>query len=420
MEKINLDSLEKLSQLVFENCKALAHARACYFDRKNREHKFEYYNLLSTCILRIRETSNYVNNFNFERKNQFGQAFDFYEFISCLSIIFGCTESLLNIFSIKLSDYFVGKNYFSKSNKTKENDYDFFKFIRSAAVAHPENTTHYHRIAKRKNEIYPYAIWTSKVTDLLITEEDKDADISLLSWSAFEKCRYKRYYLYIDEFYSFINSVVEKINGTIPIVEELINKFDNNHRCKRLKKKNDFPTYHDYLMYLRKRILAFNTNKNEFPDGGLLIVDHIISNPLIDSKFKKYLKCKVFELSKMMIDNFNEIGFSNLIDDLDLYGVIKGKCKEPGYVNEKFYSYLQREASSEIESGEFSNFVEEYLTYAEYPDLGSDALWAVYKLFTCKLFLERYMSFPNYKNFSYADIFEISLELIFEQTIGKK
>lgn len=42
------------------------------------------------------------------------------------------------------------------------------------------------------------------------------------------------------------------------------------------------------------------------------------------------------------------------------------------------------------------------------------------KLFTCKLFLERYMSFPNYKNFSYTDIFEISLELIFEQTIGKK
>mgnify|MGYP003316563108 CR=1 FL=1 len=121
-----------------------------------------------------------------------------------------------------------------------------------------------------------------------------------------------------------------------------------------------------------------------------------------------------------MIDNFDEIGFSNSIDDLNLINVIKGKCNDYAYVDQKFNNYLYKEAIDEIDSGKFYNFIEEYDHHIENPDLGSNALWAVYKLFTCNLFLERFKSFPNYKSFSYADIFEISLELIYEQTIGRK
>ena len=115
-QKINLDHLEKISDIISKNYGAFAHAYSYKTGKDNKKHKFEYYNLLCTCILRIRETANYLSQFHFKQDNECGQAFDFYEFINCLSIIFGCTESLLNLFDIKLKDCVGDKTYFIKSN----------------------------------------------------------------------------------------------------------------------------------------------------------------------------------------------------------------------------------------------------------------------------------------------------------------
>jgi len=418
---INLKYVEIISELISDNYDAFAHAYSFKKSKDKKLRKFEYYNLLCTCILRIRETSRYLMNYSFRQENVCGQAFDFYEFINCLSIIYSCSESLLEIFNFNLKDDFKGKQYFIKSNRTRESDYKFFKFIRSAAVAHPDNTTNYPKISKRNNEIYPYAVWTSRVFDFLKSEREKDSDISLLSWASSERSQYKRYYLYIDEFFAFINAVVEDINKAVPIVNEIIETFKNKHRCKRLKKESSFNDYHDYLMYLRKRILSLNTDKYEYPDGGILLADHIISNPIISANFKNYLKRRIKKLEKMMIDNFDEIGFDFIFDELNLYEVIKNECDNPFYVDEKFNRYLKREANLEIENGKFYKFIPDLAKYRDDPRSGNDAFWAVYKLFSCDSFLYKYKNHSNYEELSYADIYEMSLELIFElATKGKQ
>ena len=418
-QEINLSSLEEISNLVSDNYDAFAHAYT-FRDKTKKRHKFEYYNLLCTCILRIRETSSYLMRYSFRQENVCGQAFDFYEFVSCLSIIFSCVESLLELFNAKLKDDFNNKRFFLKSNQTKESDYKFFKFIRSAAVAHPDNTTKYPKIAKRTNEIYPYAVWTSQVFDVFRTESNKDSDISLLSWASSERSRYKRYYLYIDEFFDFINAVVKGLDKVIPAVNAIIDEFKNKHRCRRLKKEDDFDNYHDYLMYLRKRLLSLNTNKYEYPDGGLLLADHIISNPITGDEFKRYIRKRVVRLTKMMIDDFDGIGFSFIFDELDLYKVIKGKVNDSGYVDEKFDCYLKREAIYEISGNSFRKFIPELAIYQDNPEDGSDALWAVYLLFSCDIFVNKYKSYSNYEKFSYADIYEMALEIIFRETIEKE
>lgn len=420
-QNINLSFLEIISDLISDNYDAFAHAYTFKKIKDKRKCRFEYYNLLCTCILRIRETSKYLTNYAFRQENVYGQAFDFYEFVNCLSIIYSCSETLLSIFNICLKDNFKGKQYFTKSNRTRESDYKFFKFIRSAAVAHPDDTTNYPKISKRNNETYPYAVWTSKVFDFLKTEREKDSDISLLSWASSERSQYKRYYLYVDEFFAFINAVVEDINKAVPIVNEIIETFKNKHRCKRLKKESSFNDYHEYLMYLRKRILSLNTNKHEYPDGGILLADHIISNPIISTNFKCYLKRRVKKLEKMMIDNFDEIGFNFIFDELNLYEVIKNECDDPIYVNEKFNRYLKRETILEIENDKFYKFMPDLVKYRDNPRLGNDAFWAVYKLFSCNSFLCEYKNHSNYEELSYADIYEMSLELIFElSTKGKQ
>lgn len=416
-QDINLALLEEISDSISENYDAFAHAYSFKKSKDKKKHKFEYYNLLCTCILRIRETSNYLMKYSFKQENVCGQAFDFYEFVNCLSIIYSCSESLLGIFNINLKDGFKDKQYFIKSNRTRESDYKFFKFIRSAAVAHPDNTTNYPKISKRNNEIYPYAVWTSKVFDFLKTERERDSDISLLSWASSERSQYKKYYLYIDEFYSFINAVVENLDKAIPAINSIIDKFKSKHRCKRLRKDSDFGNFHSYLTYLRKRILSLNTNKYEFPDGGILLADHIISNPIISSQFKEYVKKRVNILTQMMIENFDDIGFNFIFDELNLYKTIKTECKDPEYVDEKFYRYLKREAIYEIENAQYRNFIPELAIYRDNPQSGSDAFWAVYKLFSCDSFINKFKSHPNYISLNYADIYEMSLELIYEKTI---
>lgn len=419
-QTINLKYLEIISELISDNYDAFAHAYSFKKSKNKKIRKFEYYNLLCTCILRIRETSRYLMNYSFRQKNVCGQAFDFYEFINCLSIIYSCSESLLEIFNFNLKDDFKGKQYFIKSNRTREGDYKFFKFIRSAAVAHPDNTTNYPKISKRNNEIYPYAVWTSKVFDLLKTEREKDSDISLLSWASSERSQYKRYYLYIDEFYNFINAVVEDVNKAIPTINSIIERYKNRHRCKRLKAENKFDSYHEYLMYLRKRMLSLNTNKYEYPDGGILLADHVILNPIISSQFKGYIKKRVNCLTQMMVENFEEIGFDFIFDELDLYETIKNECEDPWYVDEKFYRYLKMEAVNEIKNNEYSCFIPDLALYRNDPQAGNKAFWAVYKLFSCNSFIDRFKDYSNYGKLNYADIYEMSLELIYEKTIKRK
>lgn len=417
-QSINTSFLDDLSELIKNNYDAFAHAYAFKVENK-KKHRFEYFNLMETCIIRIRETAHYLSNYEFKQVNICGQAFDFYEFINCLSIIFSCTESILSIFEIDLKEYFKNKSHFAKSNNTKENDYKFFKFIRSAAVAHPDNTSRYNKITKRKNEIYPYAVWTHRVMDLLIKEKDRNADISLLSWASSERSQYKRYYLYICEFFSFINAVTLTIKDTLPKAIKIANEYKEKHRCKRLKKESDFNNYHDYMMYLRNRLHNLNTLKDEFPDGGLLVADHILSNPIIGDTFKLYIKDRVNILRYLMINDYDQIGFDTIFDELDIYRVIKKKCHDSGYIAEKFSSYLRREAMEEIENGIYNNFYYEFVQYKDKPSEGSDAFWAVYKLLSCDLFLNMVKSCQEYRELCYADIYEMSLEIIYEETLGK-
>ena len=48
---------------------------------------YQYYNGTAASIIRMRETSKYLENFKFIKDNDFKQAFDFYEFINCISIV---------------------------------------------------------------------------------------------------------------------------------------------------------------------------------------------------------------------------------------------------------------------------------------------------------------------------------------------
>ena len=404
-KSINLAYLEKFNDVIANNacfCKKTINKR---IDKSGKnKYRYQYFNQLCTCIIRIRETSDYLQDFEFKQDNNHRQAFDFYEFINCIWIIYGCAETVFSIFNLDLTNYLTSKKVFKKSNRTNTDDVKFFRFIRSASTAHPSETTRHQKISHKKIETYPYALWTSSSFSFLLPDSEPNADIELLSWGPKTDSKYKRYYLYISEFYNFINAITNSFRALIPVTNDIVMANKEKLRCKRLKQEKDFDSYHSYLMYLRKRLSKLIDN-GEFPDGGLLLADHVLQNEKIGNEFKKYIKTRINRLIKQMQIDLEKISFDNIFDGLHLYDVIKGKTNKDGYISEKFHDYLSKEAKYEIETGDYS-----------YPsivtsDRCSNPDWAVYQLgfVSDVIFAKGELKGKE----TFADIYEIVLQNIY-------
>ena len=404
-KNINLTYLESFNEIITSN--------ACFYKKtvnkkidKNSKnsYRYQYFNQLCTCIIRIRETSGYLQDFDFKQDNNHRQAFDFYEFINCIWIIYGCVETVFSIFNLDITKYLTSKTSFRKSNRTNADDIRFFKFVRSASTAHPSETTRHQKISHKKIETYPYALWTSSSFSFLLSDSDPNADIELLSWGPKTDGKYKRYYLYISEFYKFINAILNLFKNIIPLANHIVAENKEKLRCKRLKREKDFDSYHDYLMYLRKRLSKLKDN-GEYPDGGLLLADHILQNSIIGDEFKKHIRAKICKLVKQMQIDLEEISFDDIFNDLNLYEVIKGKSSKDGYISEKFHNYLSKEAKYEIETGDYSypSAVSSYKC--------SNADWAVNQLSIVSNVILAKGEIRGQE--TYADIYELVLQNIY-------
>ncbi len=84
--EINLEVLEKFNDLV--NHKSIISKRMITNNKHNKRYSYQIWNQVCTCILRIRETSKYLNQLTLIRENVCGEAFSFYEFINLESICF--------------------------------------------------------------------------------------------------------------------------------------------------------------------------------------------------------------------------------------------------------------------------------------------------------------------------------------------
>lgn len=368
-------------------------------------------NLISVCIVRIRETSQYLNQFQFRKKNEFGEAFDFYEMINCISIIKECVYCLFEHFKLSLKKECEGKKIFSKSNKKKTDDFEFFSFIRSASSVHPQDTTYHADNLTYKHEFFPYAYWKEDSLDILDKDAPDDYDINLISWNSNPNCGRHPYYLYLEEFFEFANYLVSRISDLNPCVQNIIEQQKEKMCCKRLKSVKKFSNHSEYCLYLRGRLKNKNKGRDEFPDGGLLVASHILSNDLIGKEFKRFIFQRVQRIAKKMKKDITEIGYEDTYEGLCLYDALRDfNVFNKDYVSSKFHEYLEREALYEIENKTFQSFKPILLNKKPY----SNAEYAASLLFN------RIPHFYDLEQIlkadSYADLFEITLERIWLKT----
>ena len=405
--KLDLTYLEELNEIINSN--------DCFSKKKKKVGKnskgytYQYYNQLCACILRIRETSRYLeNDFKFRKENNSGQAFDFYEFINCTAIIKGSVEVLFKIFGQDFKQNYPSNKAFSISNKTRNSDISFFNFIRSAASMHPTETTFHNKITKHKFEVYPYAIWINRTISFSKGDVQSKADIELLGWDCKTKGKYKYYYLVTSEFNIFINNLLLSIKNLIPFVNKKAADYKESIRCKRLKKVDEFTNKRDYCLYLRKRIHSKLTN-DRFPDGGLLLASHALMNNLLGTDFKRYIEKRIKTIVNKMVTDITTIDYDEIFDNLNLANILK--CNESLYIAEKFHDYLYHETIYEIEKESFVEF-KKNIRYEEDNCNYTNAEWAVIKLKSCK---NSNIDEAIKKAKTYCDLYELVLELIYKE-----
>lgn len=407
--KLNLTYLEELNEIISSNDCFLKKKKKVAKTKKTEGYTYQFYNQLCACILRIRETSRYLDNdFKFRKENNSGQAFDFYEFINCTAIIKGSVEVLFKIFGLDYKKHYPSNKAFSISNKTKNSDISFFNFIRSAASMHPTETTSHNKITKHKFEVYPYAIWINRTISLLKGDVPSEADMELVGWDCKTKGNYKYYYLVTSEFSIFINNLLLSIKNLIPVVNKIAADYKELIRCKRLKSVGEFASKKDYCLYLRKRIHSKLTD-DEFPDGGLLLASHALMNELLGADFKRYIEKRIKTIVNKMITDITTIDYDEIFDNLYLGNILK--CNESHYIAEKFHDYLYRETIYEIEKESFVEF-KNCIRYEENNCNYTNAEWAVIKLISCK---NSNIDEAIKKAKTYCDLYELVLELIYKE-----
>lgn len=407
---INTHALEEFNEIIQHD--AIIYKKITVNKKKKVKMTYPIWNQVCTCIIRIRETSEYLNQLNIERKNVCGQAFSFYEFINLNSIIFECVNTLFHIFDGRknaLFDAYGKTKYFKKSNKTKQNDIKFFKFVRSASAVHPNNTTEYNEITNLKHEFYPYAIWNTSLDLFALKKDDpKDFDISLDSWNSKPNCYRRHYFLYLSEFYEFTNRIILLIKELMPIVNSLVVNYKEKHNYKTLKKESFFDNKSEYCLYLRDKLKNKKREKDDFQDGGLLIASHILQNEILDKKFKTEILKRVRIVAKQMLTDLDEISFDDCYKDFYLgQEPIKSNQSSYSYIVSKFYR-LEQKANEEIENNKYEDFRTSFRDEENNMNY-TDAEWSVRLLKSLKdFYVEGDWIIAN----SFTDLFEITLQRV--------
>ncbi len=406
--RINAKPIDKIYALIdSDDFFRLANTKV----EQNESLSYHDWNKLCTAIIRIEDTIDYANRFNPLRENLCKEAFDFYELLNCFSIILGCVTCIFEEFKLKIDKEYSQKKAFLRSNKSDSPDIAFFKFIRSACAVHPEKTTAYKKITGTQGEYYPYAVWNNRPFYAITSNFPKDCDVILTAWNSDKPNSDREYYLYLDEFYNFVNGVVACLLKLVSVIEKCIENYKATRVCSNLKNPSEFVEKSEYCLYLRDELLHKKADTVDSFDGGLLVAAHLLSNDLISSDFKNAIFDNVLSINEQMTADIDEIGLNDIyISFMDLSEVQNKLDTKIWFCALKEAEFLEREARREIERNQTFPFKDSSGMF--YERTFADACLAANKITAVKgLFDDDSMN----KAKSFPDLFELLLQSVWEK-----
>ena len=234
-------------------------------DRKNKNERS--WNIICAIKDRIADITKYLNNLMLN-ENNYGNAFDFLNFLNHSAVLIDCIYTLLNVINLNIESIKDPSSIFKKDIiinegcEDKHKDDNYFKYLRSLSSVHPIETSRHKVYQKYDFEVSPFIVWHSKLPhyngDLILIIYNQDGD------------DYVRY-IYIDEIFEYVNSRFEIINLIINEMEKHAENKINNFRKEKIKDIVDFDNYVDYMHNLKDEY------KNRISEENLGDFDYVIN-----------------------------------------------------------------------------------------------------------------------------------------------
>lgn len=216
------------------------------------------WNTICSILDRIDDLVIYLNSLELNCGKYNHCAFDFFEFINASGVLIECIETLAKIYKVNFNNQKTNifrnkyineevRKVYLKENKLhdKENDYQYFKYLRSLSSIHPVETNRHLIYMSDDLEVSPYAVWS----DGFIHDKSK-GELTILAYSEVEE--YKYVYVKIEEVFEFVNYKYNNINQIIYKIKRYNKDIINNLKQRKIKKEDDFVNYNLYLNELIK------------------------------------------------------------------------------------------------------------------------------------------------------------------------
>lgn len=318
---INIDKIKRLSDVLKDYIIIIKKTK--FKLKKNSTKEYNAIHTIYASLDRLNDTAIYLNEMILNKTNS-SRAFDFYDFINNSYVIINCIYHIAEVFNIDLSD--IKKNKCNLQNiigldcmNYESSDDDYFNYIRSISSVHPIVTDRHSKICGKSFHSSPFSVWligfkgdTHLCIRRYVDDEIKDMYLNIYDI-------YNHIYSKID----FIDKIVENINNYISMEKEkLINA--------KMKSKNDFFNYMDYLYYLKEEGNDRDINFPLYTSLGdnffviELLLNKRLSNSYNQSKIDLYINAikysiEFYHQSLQLLDiNYSGIKYPNKNYETDL------------------------------------------------------------------------------------------------------
>lgn len=258
------------------------------------------WNSICSILDRIDDLVVYLNSLELKPAVE-NSGFDFQEFINASGVLIECVERLAKIYKVKLNysknifkDKYINekvKEIYIQENKLddKDNDYQYFKYLRSLGSLHPVKTNNHLIYMSDDLEVSPFVRWNEGI----LYDKNK-GDIIIVVYSETED--FKHIFVKINETFDFIKYMYNFINDIVTKIKSYNDSIIKELKNTKIKSKAEFENYRDYLNNLieesEKRCPALTNDITEARD----IIYITITNSENVEKYNKFCNAITYSI----------------------------------------------------------------------------------------------------------------------------
>lgn len=337
------------------------------------------WDLLCAIMDRLQDTVYYINGLELNTGRHSRSAFDFFDFMNNASVIIDCVNELARIFEYDLSVENLSFSIFNKRGKDNNGtDRLYFEYLRSLCSVHPISTNRHARYQDNEFECSPFVVWNDRFG------YRNEGDLCAFVYTSRHEANTKMLMIHISEVFAYVEFRFNLISKIIYKIKEYHASEIDQFIQRRIKPKNEYESYIDYLHAL------IEESKERFGNDTIYELEFTIellklkiSDPKNQSLYERY--CNAFK---------HAIQFRhNALQNMSYQGYENSGIKYPERnIETTLLNELYSPCSHSEERQKYSYQIGK-TSYLLYDSGGSNKHWARLMIQEGSSFFSKYISF---------------------------